>query len=117
MSKKKILVADDSATIRLLLKKFLSEKYEVIEAENGRQTLKKFKKEMPVLLVLDLQMPIIDGFSVCEAVKKDTDVPVIILTSMDEKFDKEWAGKQGADMYLKKPVNREQILEAVEKYI
>lgn len=114
-AKNKILVADDSATIRLLLEEYLSDDYETITAKDGKKTLEKFKNESPDLLILDLQMPEIDGFKICEAVNKDSDVPVIILSSMSEESDIDWARDRGADIYLKKPVDKDEVLEAVEK--
>ncbi len=112
-----IIAADDSATIRHIIKKYLEDKHKVRTATNGREVLEKFKESPPDLFVLDLQMPVLDGFAVCEAIKKDTNLPVIILTSMDEKTDKDWAKSMGADKYLTKPVDEDELLTAVEELL
>jgi len=110
----KVLFGDDSATVRMMLEKYLeNEPYEASSASDGRETLKKFQEEKPDVVILDLQMPVLDGFSVCKAIKEDSNVPVIILTSMDEESDRDWALSQGADEYLTKPVDKEELLETI----
>jgi CheY-like chemotaxis protein len=111
----KVLFADDSATVRLTLKKYLqSAGFTTEESSDGREALEKFKSFNPDVVLLDLQMPIIDGFNVCEAIKEDTDTPVIILTSMDEESDKDWALSHGADRYLNKPIDQDELVNEIE---
>ena len=115
---KTILFADDSATVRYIVREYLeSEGYSLIEASDGKQALRLIKNRDPDLVLLDLQMPEIDGFAVCEAVKNDLDIPVVILTSMDDETDRDWAMECGADEYLTKPVDQEKLLECTNRYL
>lgn len=114
----KILIGDDSATIRMMLEKYLEEeRFESSTASDGREVLEQFRKVEPEVVILDLQMPVLDGFSVCKAIKEDSSVPVIILTSMDEDSDRDWALSQGADAYLTKPVEKEELLDTIRKFV
>lgn len=113
-----VLFADDSATVRYMVKDYLeSEGFTTLEGTNGREALKLFKDSEPDLVLLDLQMPEMDGFSVCSAIKDESDVPVIILTSMDEESDKEWAEDQGADSYLTKPVDKKELISEIQQFV
>lgn len=115
---KTILFADDSATVRYLVREYLGDDgYDLLEAPNGKRALELIRERRPDLALLDLQMPEIDGFAVCEAIKQDLDIPVIILTSMDNEADRDWAMDSGADEYLTKPVEREHLLATVHQFL
>ncbi len=100
----KILIADDEQRIRKLVKDFLmKEKYEIIEAENGEETLDKFYEDKPDLVILDVMMPKIDGLSVCEEIRAESSVPIIMLTAKDREADELNGFNKGADEYISKP--------------
>ena len=109
----KILVADDEPEIRDLLKLYLeNEGYKVIEAADGRAALSLLRKEEPNLCVLDIMMPEMDGYRVLQELRKESNVPVIILSAKDADSEKILGLNLGADDYLAKPFNP---LEAVAR--
>ncbi len=100
----KILIADDEQRIRKLVKDFLvKEKYEIIEAEDGEEALDKFYEDKPDLVILDVMMPKIDGLSVCEEIRAESSVPIIMLTAKDREADELNGFNKGADEYISKP--------------
>lgn len=109
----KILIADDEAEIRDLLKLYLeNEGYKVIEAADGRAALSLLIKEKPDLCVLDIMMPEMDGYHVLQELRKESNIPVIILSAKDADSEKILGLNLGADDYLSKPFNP---LEAVAR--
>ncbi len=109
----KILIADDEAEIRNLLKLYLeNEGYKVIEAADGRAALSLLIKEKPDLCVLDIMMPEMDGYHVLQELRKESNIPVIILSAKDADSEKILGLNLGADDYLSKPFNP---LEAVAR--
>lgn len=109
----KILIADDEPEIRELLRLYLEkEGYQVLESANGIETLELLKKESVDLLVLDIMMPGMDGFSVLRKVRKENNIPVLILSAKDTDADRILGLDLGADDYLTKPFNP---LEAVAR--
>ncbi len=111
----KILVADDEANIIKLLRLYLREAgYEVVAAHDGREALERFRTEAPDLVVLDLMMPHMNGFDVCTEIRKDSDVPVIILTARSDDVDKIVGLEMGADDYITKPFNPREVVARVK---
>ena len=111
----KILVADDEANIIKLLRLYLREAgYEVVAAHDGREALERFRAESPDLVILDLMMPHLNGFDVCTEIRKDSDVPVIILTARSDDVDKIVGLEMGADDYITKPVNPREVVARVK---
>lgn len=109
----KILVADDEPEIRDLLKLYLeNEQYKVIEAADGRAALSLLRKEKPDLCILDIMMPEMDGYHVLQELRKESNIPVIILSAKDADSEKILGLNLGADDYLSKPFNP---LEAVAR--
>lgn len=108
-----ILIADDEAEIRNLLRLYLeNENYSVIEAEDGKQALDKLKRNHVDLCILDIMMPGIDGFHVLQEIRKENNLPVLILSAKDADSEKILGLNLGADDYLAKPFNP---LEAVAR--
>lgn len=99
-----ILVADDDKHIRTLLRHVITkEGYSIHEAQDGTAAI-KIMQETPVdLAILDVMMPGIDGFELCDYIRKQYDVPIIMLTARDQLRDKEQGYSRGADDYLTKP--------------
>lgn len=112
----RILLAEDEKSLRDALKLNLElEEMEVVTAENGNIALKKFEEGHYDLLILDVMMPELDGFSVCEHIRlKNNDVPIMFLTAKDSGEDKIQGLKKGADDYLTKPFNLEEFLLRVK---
>ena len=105
MEKKKILVVDDEARMRKLVKDFLErEGYTVIEAKDGMDALEKFYDEKDIaLIILDVMMPLMDGWDVCREIRKNSKVPIIMLTARTEEKDELLGFELGVDEYISKP--------------
>lgn len=101
----KILVADDEPKIRMLIADFLkAAEYAVVEAEDGAEALRLFREEDDIsLIILDVMMPEYDGWTVCREIRKESSVPVIMLTARSEEFDEIHGFEIGADDYITKP--------------
>ncbi len=111
----KVMVVEDTPSERELICNYLREGgYEVVSAVDGKDGLEKFEKTRPQLVITDLVMPGMSGLEMCRAIKKkEQNVPVIACTSKNTDLDKMWGMKQGVNIYLTKPFNREQLLQAV----
>ncbi|MQC18661.1 MAG: DNA-binding response regulator [Chloroflexi bacterium] len=111
----KILVADDEPNIVKLLRMYLREEgYEVLGARDGREALERFRSEKPDLVVLDLMMPEMGGFEVCTEIRKQSDIPVIMLTARTDDVDKIVGLEMGADDYVTKPFNPREFVARVK---
>lgn len=109
-----ILVADDEANIRELARLYLEkEGFKVLTVTNGAQALDQIAHDAPDLLVLDLMMPVMDGWEVCRRVQMEYDVPILILTARDDDIDKIVGLEMGADDYLTKPFNPREMVARV----
>jgi two-component system response regulator MprA len=109
-----LLVVDDDPKITSLLRRALSaEGYEVRTASTGYEGLARVRERQPDLVVLDLLMPGIDGLEVCERLREESNVPILILTAMDETQDRVRGLDSGADDYLVKPFELEELLARV----
>jgi DNA-binding response OmpR family regulator len=109
---KKILIVEDEPGIMLGIKdEFESEGYEVYTAENGEDGLAKVKQHKPDLLILDIMMPVLDGYEVCKRLRKQGDTtPIIMLTVKDKEIDKVLGLELGADDYVTKPFSLRELL-------
>lgn len=114
----KILIVDDEPHIRLLLEQTLEELEDkgvtLLLADNGESAVEIIKKERPKLVLLDVMMPKLNGFDVCNKVKNDLnmkDVYIIMLTAKGQEFDKKRGEQVGADVYMTKPFNPDTIVE------
>nr|QUE28385.1 OmpR [Porphyrostromium japonicum] len=106
----KILVVDDEASIRRILETRLSMiGYEVITAKNGEEALVLFRTEYPTLVVLDVMMPKLDGYGVCQELRKESDVPIIMLTALGDVSDRITGLELGADDYVVKPFSPKEL--------
>lgn len=111
----KILVADDEQSIREILRIYLeNEGYEVIEAEDGADALRKIELDKPDLVLLDIMMPILDGIEVCRQVRKHHDIPIIMATAKDADDDRILGLEMGADDYVTKPFNNRELMARVK---
>lgn len=121
MEKKKILVIDDEPGIVKVLQIRLEQAgYKVVSAYDGESGLLKMKEEKPDLIVLDIMMPGMDGYQVCEEIKTDPsteNIPVIILTAKNMGDDFDMAMEKRADWYITKPYNDEHLLKRIDGLI
>ena len=105
-----ILVVDDEAPIRRILETRLTMMgYKVFTAADGMEALEVFEREHPDLIVLDVMMPKLDGYGVCQAVRKISRVPIIMLTAMSEVQDRITGLELGADDYMVKPFSPKEL--------
>ncbi len=111
---KKILIVEDEANIRELLRLYLErEGYTVLEAENGVEGIKKWKSDKPDMLLLDVMMPVMDGWAVCREIRAESDVPIIMLTAKGETADRVSGLEMGADDYVVKPLEMPEVIARV----
>ncbi|MBC7083212.1 MAG: response regulator transcription factor [Firmicutes bacterium] len=112
---KKILVVDDEAPI-LELVRFNLEKegFAVITASDGEDGLRRARSEAPDLVILDLMLPGIDGIEVCQQLRRETNVPVLMLTAKTEEFDRVLGLSVGADDYVTKPFSPRELVARVK---
>nr|YP_009395692.1 putative transcriptional regulator OmpR [Vertebrata isogona]ARW64532.1 putative transcriptional regulator OmpR [Vertebrata isogona] len=108
--KEKILVVDDEISIRRILETRLSMiGYDVVSASDGEEALHIFRQEYPTLVVLDVMMPKLDGYGVCQELRKESDVPIIILTALGDVSDRITGLELGADDYIVKPFSPKEL--------
>jgi CheY-like chemotaxis protein len=119
-SMKKVLVVEDVDFNRELIVQLLEDKYEVIEAVNGQAGLELAESERPELILMDLSLPVMDGWEATRRLKANADlraIPVIALTAHAMKGDKEKALAAGCDDYLVKPLDEDELMTRIAKYL
>ena len=119
--KAKVLIVDDEPLNVDYIEQALEDSdYQIITATNGEEALKKIKSEQPDLVLLDLAMPIMDGFAVLEQVKADSmlrDIPIIIISAEHDSKSVVRGIKQGAEDYLTQPVHAGLLVKKVKEYL
>jgi two-component system alkaline phosphatase synthesis response regulator PhoP len=113
-----ILIVDDEAHLRMLIHQTLEELedegVELITASNGEEALARIQESRPQLVFLDVMMPKLSGFDVCQRAKKDlglTDVHIVLLTAKGQEFDRQRGIEVGADLYMTKPFDPDTLLQ------
>lgn len=115
MSAGKILVVEDEETLLEVLRYNLDkEGYDVVTAGDGIQALNSARSESPDLIILDIMLPLLDGFEVCRILRKDMTVPMIMLTAKEEEIDKVLGLELGADDYIVKPFSMRELKARVK---
>ena len=115
MEKKKILVVDDDINICELLRLYLEKDgYSVITCHDGGTAIETVTKECPDLILLDIMLPVFDGWQVCREVRKTSNVPIIMVTAKGETFDKVLGLEFGADDYVAKPFDAKEVVARVK---
>jgi two-component system response regulator ResD len=110
MSESKVLVVDDEKRMVELVKLYLKkEGFIVDEANDGQRALDMVKQNKYNLIILDLMLPVVDGWTVCKEIRKNSDVPIIMLTARGEEFDKVLGFELGADDYVVKPFSPREL--------
>lgn len=111
----KILIVDDDPHIRELIALYLNkEGYETKEAESGGKAVQLFAEYSPHMVLLDLMLPIMDGYQVCREIRKISSVPIIMLTAKGETFDKVLGLELGADDYIVKPFEPRELIARIK---
>ncbi len=111
----KILIVDDETMIRSLIRKYAEfEGHSVAEAVDGMDAISKFKTENPDIIIMDIMMPELDGFSACREIRKISDVPIIMLSARGEEYDKINGFEIGIDDYVVKPFSPKELMLRIE---
>lgn len=114
----KILVVDDEELIRDVIKEYLVlEDFEVFEASNGKEALEKFQNNQMDLVIMDIMMPKMDGYTACKEIKQIKDVPFIMLSARAEEYDKLIGFDLGIDDYVTKPFSPKELVARVKAVI
>jgi twitching motility two-component system response regulator PilG len=116
-----VLVVDDSPTIRLALSQFLERNHcSVVFAENGMEAISKLQSAMPQLILLDINMPGMDGYQTCKVVRANPEtkaVPIVMLSGKDGFFDKVKGRLAGSSDYLTKPFKPSELRDVLQKFV
>jgi two-component system alkaline phosphatase synthesis response regulator PhoP len=111
---KKIFVIDDEPQIVKVLKAYLEKAgYQVVTAADGKAALSVFQREKPDFMILDLNLPGMDGLEVCKAVRRDSNIPILMLTARVEEADRLIGLELGADDYVLKPFSPREVVARV----
>ena len=115
MDNKKILIVDDDINICELLRLYLEKDgFATIVANDGEQALHLAQVNNPDLILLDIMMPVLDGWQVCREIRKNSNVPIIMLTAKGETFDKVLGLELGADDYVAKPFDSKEVVARIK---
>src|SRR5690625_3469 len=115
---KTILIVEDEPILREVLKDFfVNESYHVLEAEDGREALTLFSSCQIDLVILDIMLPKLDGWSVCQTIRNKSEVPIIMLTARSEEEDTLLGFELGADDYVTKPYSPPNLLACAKKLL
>ena len=120
MGKSKIIIAEDDTVLRdLYLRKFKTDVYDIRTASNGQEALDLIAKEVPDLILLDINMPVLDGFGVLEKMPREKrNFPIVMLTNFDDQANRDRGHALGVDDYfVKKDMTIKSLLEMVEKLL
>jgi two-component system alkaline phosphatase synthesis response regulator PhoP len=116
IAKKKVLIVDDEPNVRRLSRTILINKFEIIEAEDGRQALEQVSAKKPDVILMDLMMPKMDGLTACHIIKNDPltkAIPIIMVTAIGFELNIRLSQQMGANGYVTKPFLPQQLLEKI----
>ncbi len=114
----RILVVDDEPRyVRLMEANLISEGYQVLKASNGQEAVETVADQRPDLVLLDIMMPILDGFGACERIREFSNVPIIVVTAKGEERDRVRGLDLGADDYIVKPFSATELLARVRSVL
>ena len=117
---KKVLVVEDVDMNRELMVQLLEDRYEVIEAANGQDGVEAAERERPELILMDLSLPVMNGWEATRRLKANPElksIPIIALTAHAMKGDRETALAAGCDDYLVKPIDEDELMEKMAKFL
>ena len=120
MDKRKIVIVDDEIYIRQLVSSALSKDYAVFEASDGKEAIDITHTQQPDLILMDVLMPNVDGYTACSTIKMNSGtktIPVIMVTALGHELNRKLAESSGADGYLVKPFLEEELLEIISEFV
>ena len=120
MEKTQILIVDDEQHIRLLVRGILGDEFVVLEASDGAKAVDMARKHKPGLILMDILMPNMDGYTACSIIKSDQStksIPVVMLTGLGFELNKKLAREIGADSYITKPFTSKKLLDTISKLL
>ena len=119
-NRKKILIVDDEPNVRLLSRKILSKKFDVIEAEDGKQAIEIANTQQPDVILMDMMMPKMDGLTACYAIKNDQatkSIPVIMVTAIGFELNIKLSQQMGVNAYVTKPFTPKDLFDRIAKVL
>ncbi len=120
MPKTTVLVADDEASVRYVVRKMLGDDYTVLEAMDGEVAQDMARCHQPDIILMDIMMPKIDGYSAVSMLKADEatkHIPIAMLTAVGQELNKKLAQKMGADGYITKPFTQQDLLHTIGRLV
>ena len=120
MDKKKILIADDEANIRLLVSSMLGKDYIVLKASDGEEAINIARSQKPDLILMDIMMPNMDGYTACYTIKKDPvtkAIPIVMLTAIGYELNVKFSQEMGANGYVTKPFSPQDLLDTIGQFL
>ncbi len=120
MAKKKVLIVDDEEPIRQLVSNILAKDYTVLVAIDGEEAINMARCQKPDLILMDMLMPKVDGFTACYTINQDPttrDIPVVMLTGIDYELNKKLSREIGAQGYITKPFSPEDLRATVGRFL
>ena len=110
----RMLVADDEERIRLLIRKYAEfEGFKVVEAKDGMEAVRLCRRDIFDIVIMDVMMPELDGFSACKEIRKTRDMPILMLSARGEEYDKLHGFELGVDDYMVKPFSPKELMARV----
>ena len=111
----KVLIVDDEPKIREVIREYaLFDGFEVVEAGNGIEAIEKLREGPADIAVIDIMMPKLDGFSLCKEIRKNSDMPILLLSARGEEYDKLFGFELGVDDYMVKPFSPKELLARIK---
>jgi two-component system alkaline phosphatase synthesis response regulator PhoP len=120
MNRKKILITDDEEHIRLLVSSILSKDYAVLEASDGREAVDMARSYQPDLILMDILMPKMDGYTACNAIKQDPltrAIPIVMLTAIGHELNVKLSQEMGANGYITKPFTPRDLQDTIKSFL
>jgi CheY-like chemotaxis protein len=121
MKKKKVLIVDDSNTVLMMEKMILAKgSFDIVTARDGVEAIAKARSEQPDVILLDVMMPNLDGFSACAAIRAQTEtagIPIVMVTTRGEEHNIEHAFRNGCTDYVTKPINGLELLTKLQNIL
>ena len=120
IAKKKVLIVDDEPNVRRLSRKILSKKFEVIEAEDGKQAIDIANTENPDVILMDMMMPRLDGLTACHTIKSSPttkSIPIIMVTAIGFELNIKLSQQMGASAYVIKPFSQKELLDKITQVL
>ncbi len=115
MAQRRVLVVEDDDDVRIMVRAAIERAgMEVVEAQDGREALRRFYESEPGVVVLDIRMPELDGWHVLDRVRELSDTPILVLSASAAELDKVRGLREGADDYLTKPFGRQELVARIE---